>query len=204
MILASRSERRAQLLTDAGYHFVQVQPPFSDPATPDPDRSADPQRLAMDLALKKAQSCLSLLPIRGNTPSIIVAADTIIVSPQGRLIGQPIDRQDARRILDSLISQTHQVVTGVALMGCPDHQATCFADSTQVTIGPISHRQLMHYIDSQQWQGKAGGYNLSEIQDIWPVTVLGDPTTVIGLPMAKLARQLESWPTSNNHDQLEP
>lgn len=41
-------------------------------------------------------------------------------------------------------------------------------------------------MDREAWRGKAGGYNLAEIEGRWPMEVCGDPTTVVGLPMQRL------------------
>ncbi|MEZ6191532.1 MAG: Maf family protein [Phycisphaerales bacterium] len=185
LILASRSPRRAQLLRDAGFAFEQAAPPFNDPPQPDQSHPGPPSALAAYLAEQKA---LSLHPYLQQHPkALILAADTICVTDAGQLIGTPTDRDDARRMIQQFINQTHAVVTGVALLTINMDAPLTLADETHVALGPLNSAQLDEYLDSNTWQGKAGAYNLFERQHAgWPLTVTGDPTTVVGLPMQKL------------------
>ena len=58
-----------------------------------------------------------------------------------------------------------------------------WTDNTQNTVAT--------YMESGMWQGKAGGYNLSERHSAgWPLTWQGDPTSVMGLPMHRLTVEL--------------
>ena len=60
-------------------------------------------------------------------------------------------------------------------------------DQATVTWGDIDMSEVDQYIDSEQWRGKAGGYNLQDRIDAgWPITCAGDPATVMGLPMRRL------------------
>jgi len=66
------------------------------------------------------------------------------------------------------------------------------ADRAVVRVGPISDEQIEAYVASGEWRGKAGAYNLSErIEAGWPIECLGDPTTVMGLPMRRLPEWLK-------------
>lgn len=195
LILASRSSRRAKLLSDAGYRCCQVDPLFEDPATPEPRGLEEPQSLAMDLATQKARSVLGTKRVADAGEGVIVGADTIVVGPRGEMLGQPIDCQDAKRMLLSLINATHRVYTGVAMLGVGGQRGQVFYDDAWVKLGDVTPACLQDYLESGQWRGKAGGYNLFDLQHQWPFTVTGDPTTVVGLPMKKLAEHLAAWST---------
>jgi len=183
LILASRSPRRAQLLRGAGYWFTQADPPFDDPPQPAGDAGQSAEDLAGQLAGRKAMS------LRGHVPahSVILAADTICVGTDDQLIGQPKDRDDARRMIHHFMQREHGVVTGVALLTDGMDTPNILADRAVVALGALSDVQLTDYLESDDWQGKAGGYNLFDRQAAgWPLTVEGDDTTVVGLPMQKL------------------
>lgn len=187
LILASRSPRRAQLLRDAGYRFTQADPPFDDPPQPAGNTGQTAEVLAGQLAGQKA------LSLQGHTPvgSVTLAADTICVSTDDALIGQPRDRDDAERMIRDFMHRTHGVVTGVALLVDGMDTPTILTDRTNVTLGGVSDVQLADYLESGDWRGKAGGYNLFDRQAAgWPLTVEGDDTTVVGLPMRKLVPAL--------------
>jgi septum formation protein len=188
LILASRSPRRAQLLHEAGFHFHQADPPFHDPPQPIAN-GLSPQGLAMELAREKAMS------LRGHVElaeeGMILAADTLCVDGEGRLLGQPPDREAAKAMIASFVERAHEVVSAVALLGPGSQEPTCFADTAVVVFGEVTEGQLESYLRGEQWRGKAGGYNLFDRQAAgWPIRVEGDPTTVVGLPMRRLVPAL--------------
>lgn len=187
LILASRSPRRARLLEQAGYDFEQADPPFADPAQPTAD-GTPPSALAAQLARQKA---LSLRGACFGQDVVILAADTLCVSPDGGLIGTPETEDQARQILRRFAGRPHVVVTGVALLDPAWPQARSFADAAVVMLGQLEDQAIEQYLAIGAWRGKAGGYNLTERQQAgWPLHVQGDPTTVVGLPMQQLAEHL--------------
>ncbi|MDP7348403.1 MAG: Maf family protein, partial [Phycisphaeraceae bacterium] len=74
-----------------------------------------------------------------------------------------------------------------------DLRTQTLVDTATVHLGKVGPDELQRYLDTQQWRGKAGGYNLFERQNRWPLRVEGDPTTVVGLPMRKLVPTLLAW-----------
>lgn len=190
LILASRSPRRARLLKQAGYAYEQADPPFADP--PRPDEGGDPENMTVELARQKAMSLRDAGALDANLNAVILAADTVCVDEAGRNLGQPRDRDDAETMLRRFLGRTHRVVTGVALLARGDAEPESFADTAIVKMSPIPDHQLETYLDTNQWQGKAGGYNLADrLRAGWPIDVDGDPATVVGLPMRQLAARLE-------------
>ena len=170
------------MLRDAGFDITQQKPLFTDPPHPQ-SNGLSPRELAMDLARQKA---LSLRPTMADH-DLVLAADTLCVTADGRLIGTPIDLEQAHRMLHDLAGAAHQVVTGVALLGRLDLAPHLLADAATVMLGALSDSQIDDYLATDHWQGKAGGYNLTErVEAGWPLTVIGDPTTVVGLPMQAL------------------
>ncbi len=183
LVLASRSPRRAQLLREAGYDFTQADPPFDDPPQPAAEPGCSAKDLAGQLAGQKALSLQDHIP----PGAVILAADTICVGQDGQLIGQPKDRQHAAEMIRHFTQNAHQVVTGVALLTDHLQAPLILVDQSTVVLETLNDVQLDEYLDTDQWQGKAGGYNLFDRQAAgWPIQVQGDPTTVVGLPMKQL------------------
>eukprot|EP00752_Nemacystus_decipiens_P014062 g12498.t1 len=185
LILASQSPRRAQLLTEAGVVFEQRSPPFADPDQPPSHLEADEaEGYAQSLAMQKAQS----LAVEMDEPCLILAADTICVDDAFALVGKPRDPSHAEQMIRSFINTSHRVISGVVLIrlvsGERAEEVESFADTATVTFGQVADEQLAAYLATDDWQGKAGGYNLFDRQAAgWPIEVSGDPTTVVGLPM---------------------
>lgn len=203
LILASRSPRRAQLLQELGLPLLTFDPPFADP--PQPEHDPDPDAMAQRLAMAKAQSLLQDARYRQEKQpgDWIIAADTIVIAPDGQtLLGQPVDRQDAERMIRLMINATHRVTTGMAIIAidaqgdaCPvaDREAAKVIPTwAWVEVGPIPPDELKVYLETDDWRGKAGGYNLTQMQKQWPITCRGDWTAVVGLPMQKLRAILQS------------
>jgi len=191
LILASQSPRRARLLREAGLAFEQRSPPFEDPDQPPDELTGDQaEQYAIALAQRKAASLAETI----DPPRLILAADTICIDDQGRLVGKPIDRDDAERMLRAFVNTTHRVVTGVALLRVSAESeawACAFADTAMVSFGAINDDALRRYLATDDWRGKAGGYNLFDRRDAgWPIDVTGDPSTVVGLPMRRLTAEL--------------
>ena len=194
LILASRSQRRASLLRHAGYLFTQRVPPFADPDQPVQSRDLDPEDLAIQLATKKALSVLKILNLQKYDRTLVLGADTICVANGGELIGQPANREQARKFILGFVKCTHQVVTGIALVSNQSNEVQDLADTTTVEFGQINSTQVEKYLESEAWRGKAGAYNLIDRQAAgWPITVRGDPATVVGLPIRILQPLLAHW-----------
>jgi len=189
LILASQSPRRSELLREAGLAFEQMSPPFTDPDQPE-DESLDAEQHAMELALAKARSLAAVVA----GPALILAADTLCVDHDNRLVGKPRDRDHARAMLTRFVNSDHAVVSGIALLAVGDTapaEPVVFADRAVVSFGLLAAEAIEQYLDLNQWQGKAGGYNLFDRQAAgWPITVVGDPNTVVGLPMKRLIETL--------------
>lgn len=202
--LASRSPRRQQLLREHGVTFDADHPGIDD-AELEPGR-VTPGQWVTALAYLKARAGASKLadhrsatsaaePVSVNKPDpVFLGADTACVK-DGRLIGTPRTADEARDMIRTLRDGAHDVVTGVALIDPSSGQRLLFADTAHVEVGSISDTDIETYIQSGDWQGKAGAYNLSErIAAGWPIRYQGDPATVMGLPMRRLLKCLDRWP----------
>lgn len=165
---------------------------FEDPPSPE-DGGRDATAVAAGLAMRKLEAIPGAN--REGHPAVFLASDTVCVDHQGQLVGTPTSDKQAMGMLRGFVGRAHRVVSAVALRATGLHTPIVWADAASVVWGPIDTRELEAYVESGQWQGKAGGYNLSERVDAgWPIN-LGqgdDPATVMGLPMRGLIPVLES------------
>jgi len=204
LLLASRSPRRLRLLREAGFEVETIESGIDD-------RDLTPGHVTIAqwtaaLAHLKARAALRQLEAhaydefhahahdessnRGMPPSplhaLILGADTL-VEVDGRIIGQPRDADDARRIIRDLAQRSHDVITGVSVIHAPMGDEDLFVDIARVRVGRIPKASIDEYIGAGQWRGKAGAYNLSErLAAGWPIEYEGDPATIMGLPMRRL------------------
>ncbi len=185
LILASTSPRRAALLREAGFDFTRHDPGFDDSHVDFAD--APLVRAAEALAYLKASSVADRIE-RG----LVIGSDTMLAIAD-RPIGKPRDREHAAAMLDELFDHPHRAISAVALVDATDGRHILFHDIAEVTIARPDDAALGEYLESDAWAGKAGGYNLAELRQRWRFTVTGDPTTVVGLPMGKIARAVEAF-----------
>jgi septum formation protein len=184
-VLASASPRRRLLLAEAGIAVEVEPPPLDDAALPATDVPAE--WWAMSMAWLKGRAVAERRRATGAARGTILAADTVC-RVEGRSLGQPRDAEETRRMLRSFVEGAHDVISGVALLDLAGGARLLFFDRAQVTWGRIASDQVEAYVASGAWRGKAGGYNLAErLRAGWPIEVRGDPATVMGLPIRRLA-----------------
>ena len=188
IVLGSRSPRRQLLLQEAGIPHEVIISPIDDGHLR--AKGHDPRRWAMGLAYLKATAVAESARRDGLSTGTVLAADTICVI-DGEVIGQPVDGDHATSVLHAMVGRCHDVITGCCLLPIDGQRRHIFCDVTQVVWGEVSSEAIDAYVASEQWRGKAGGYNLAErLAQGWPITLHGDPATVMGLPMQLLEPML--------------
>jgi septum formation protein len=182
IVLASASPRRRELMAEAGYDFVVVPPHESAECGLRPGESAAElvSRLARQKAAEVAGRCDS---------GLVVGCDTV-VECGGQILGKPQDRAHARQMLESLRGQEHTVYSGLCLWSVPGDSPCVRVALTRLIMASISDRQLAEYLDSNQWQGKAGAFGYQDGHD-WLQILEGSASNVVGLPLELLAEMLQ-------------
>ncbi len=182
LILASRSPRRRQLLTAAGYHF-EVHPPSPEAETDELLPGETPAQLVCRLALQKAADVARRIPA-----GLIVACDTV-VQCDGRILGKPRDADDARQMLQLLSGREHQVLSGLCVWPIPHGTPELRLAVTRLRMDRLGREQLDEYIASGQWAGKAGAFGYQDRLG-WIHVLEGSESNVVGLPMELLVEML--------------
>ncbi len=177
IVLASASPRRAQLLSDMGFKYVQY------PANkPELELSEGPARgVALKIAKAKARAVYEEL---GRPDKMILAADTIVVL-DGRIMGKPTNEKDAYRMLARLSGKKHEVITAVSLIY--KGKTYSFASSTTVLFREMLHDEVLYYIEHYRPMDKAGAYAIQEWIGMCKIAhIEGSYTNVMGLPTEKV------------------
>ena len=180
-ILASASPRRREMLQHLGLDFCVV--------CADADESSeekDGQKLVELLATRKATAGLERLGKQGAlTPdTVILAADTVVVSPEGEILGKPRDKDDARRMLRALSGNTHRVISGICVIA--DGRTVSASEVTEVTFDVLSDAIIDAYIASGEPMDKAGAYGIQDTASLWIQGIRGDYFNVVGLPLHRV------------------
>lgn len=181
VVLASKSPRRQQLLSELGIKFrVEVIEGIKEdyPA----DMPAD--EVAQFLAMQKAD------PYHLRQNELLITADTIVVLDD-HVLGKPADEAQAHSMLRALSGRVHHVVTGVCVSFC--NEAFAFADTTEVEFARLSDAEIDHYIRHYRPMDKAGAYGIQEwIGYIGVKRINGCFYNVMGLPVPRLYELLKT------------
>jgi septum formation protein len=187
LVLASASPRRQELLRNAGIAFT-VQPADIDES---PQDGESPVECAQRLAREKALAVSPSRPL-----DCVLGADTIVVVDE-KILGKPRDTADAARMLRQLSGRTHEVVTGVCLVGPVGERRTesrelrAASETTRVTMCKISDKDISEYIATGEPMDKAGAYAIQGMASRWIPRIEGDYSNVVGLPVALVYRMLQ-------------
>lgn len=192
LILASASSGRRELLTKAGYSFT-VCPSGVD--EPDPSGVTGPATYVQHVAWLKAAAIAPMF-----SDAIVLAADSIAWNGS-QVIGKPVDRKDAQRILELLGGTEHELWSGVCLWVRPENWQLTWQERSLVRMKRLSQKELTAYLDSGAWEGKSGAYGIQSEGDPWVEVAAGSLSNVVGLPLESLKNRL-NWLTDRHESSL--
>ncbi|WVH08887.1 MAG: Septum formation protein Maf [Fluviibacter phosphoraccumulans EoVTN8] len=191
--LASKSPRRAELLTSMGVPFEMLQ--FTDDAGAqyEVDESVLPGEPPRDyvrrVAFDKAVHAVFYVRDRGLTERPLLSADTT-VALGNRILGKPADADEARDMLKALSGQAHEVLTSVVL--AHGHDIRQMLSVSQVRFMSLSDATIERYIASGEPFDKAGAYGIQGHAGVFVAETQGNFTGIMGLPVHETACLLES------------
>lgn len=183
--LASTSPRRRELLRRLGIRFRLQKPTASETDILKANRHLSPRRFAIECARAKA---LSVAPPARR--GFVLGVDTIVVL-DGRIMGKPRTRAEARRMLAALSGRTHQVISAVAVVQLPEARVRAGAEVTSVAFRRLSVEEIERYIATPEPYDKAGAYGIQERAGIFVRRITGCYLNVIGLPVPLALRLLK-------------
>lgn len=149
----------------------------------------DPQRLARRLALQKAKKIAQKF---SRKAVLVIGADTLIAIDK-KIIGKAKDREEARKILLQLKDKTHRIMTGIAVVEAKTGKYRTEVEETKVTFRDFTNKELEKFLDSGDWQGKAGCYGLQLRNFEFLKSHQGDYENILGLPLKKLISILKEF-----------
>jgi nucleoside triphosphate pyrophosphatase len=177
LVLASTSPQRRAILEQLAIAFDVVEPGYRE----DDPAGLDPAELVRAHAEGKARSV-------HTAGQVTLGVDTTVVLDD-RVYGKPADGEDAARMLFELSGRTHAVLSGLCLLGVGED--VLLHEVTDVTFRLLSHETVSAYLESGEWEGRAGAYAIQGLGGRLVERIEGDYLNVVGLPGALLVRLLE-------------
>ncbi len=176
IVLASGSPRRAEILASVGWPFTKVVPDIDETA-----RSGEsPDVYVIRLAKEKAEAVANDLP-----SSIVLGADTTVVI-NDQLLGKPEDAADAKRMIQMLADNWHDVLTGVAVVKRGSTLAGI--QRTRVKFAAMTEAEIDYLVDRGDPLDKAGAYAVQAQAALFIEGIDGDYWNVVGLPISLVYR----------------
>lgn len=180
LILGSASPRRLELLAQIGVTPDDVRPADIDET---PAKAELPRAYCARVTREKALA----VPLEAG--EIVLTADTTVALGR-RILGKPEDRDEAGAFLDALSGRRHRVITAVAVR---QGQALHFRDCVStVKLKRLSREEREAYLDTNDWQGKAGAYAIQGPAATFVPWISGSYSAIMGLPLYETALLLQA------------
>lgn len=197
IILASASPRRRELLTQIGLAFEVVVSKTEEKIT-----STEPARVVEELSAQKAEAVWEKLVLgardveqnRGESAMagiIVLGADTVVAC-DGKILGKPVDVENAVEMLRMLQGRGHEVYTGVTVLyeENGEKKVLTFHEKTIVHFCPMTETQIREYVATGDPMDKAGSYGIQGFCARYIRGIEGDYNNVVGLPVGRVYQEL--------------
>lgn len=181
LVLASASPRRRDLLTQIGLQADAIVPADIDES---PVVNELPVQTAQRLAVEKARAVAAL-----ESDAYVLAADTVVAVGR-RPLGKPESVDEARRFLGLLSGRRHRVLGGISVVA-PDGRVSDRLSTTIVRFKRLTEAEISSYLETNEWDGKAGGYAIQGYAAAFVPAISGSYTNVVGLDLAMARAMLE-------------
>ena len=184
LVLASRSPRRAEILSAVGWPFEMVAANI--------DESLFVSEAAVPYVRRLAQTKAEAVA-NNLTSGLVLGADTVVLIDE-KILGQPKDAEDARRMLKLLSGRWHEVLTAVALVRAEEGQVVAGHEKTRVRFAEMSAAEIDWYVATREPMDKAGAYAVQGRAALFVEEIQGDYFNIVGLPVRlvyKLARTMQ-------------
>ncbi len=190
VILASGSPRRQKYLEDLGIRFT-IRSAFINET---PVKGEDPGLFVVRMAREKAEAVSSQF-----YRNWVIAGDTAVCKGS-KILGKPVDNEEAVAMLMSLCGKEHTVRTGIFLCHGERKLSDYRLVATKVVFGDFDEATVRGYVGTGECLDKAGAYGIQGKGAFLVKSVEGSYSNVVGLPLYELLEMLQynqviaSWP----------
>jgi septum formation protein len=188
IVLASRSPRRRELLSDLGFEFEVHVPELNE----DPLAGESAIEHILRLSLAKA-----MLIAGYRRADLVIGADTIVVL-DNKILGKPSSPEHAVKMLKLLSGKPHTVYTGLSLVILDENIIRSDYDATRVIFNDLEPAAIIKYVESGEPLDKAGSYGIQGMGSFLVNHYEGEFDTVIGFPTKLFKRMFEEVASCRN------
>ena len=179
MILASNSQRRQEILKDAGFNFKVITSNIEEIS----DKKNITERI-LDIAEKKLEQIA-----KNNINEFVLAEDTV-VELDGKILGKPKNREEAFRFLKSLSGKVHRVITAYVFKNISKNILIREVVVSEVKFFDLDDDTINWYLDTDEPFDKAGAYGIQGYGRILVEKINGDYYSIMGFPISNFLENL--------------
>ncbi|MDU1662820.1 MAG: nucleoside triphosphate pyrophosphatase [Peptoniphilus harei] len=179
IILASNSPRRREILSNF-IDFTVISKEIDEIK----DDCFSPWTTVMALAYEKG-----IEVAKDNVEEIVLSADTL-VELDGKLLGKPKNREDAKIMIKSLSGKIHNVYTGYAIFKLSKKIKYVSYDKSSVKFYDLNDDEIEKYLNTLEYKDKAGAYGIQGKGSLLVEKIEGDYFNIVGFPIGKINRDL--------------
>lgn len=187
LYLASASPRRRELLGQIGLEFEVRVSNVQEEVT-----ASEPARVVEELSARKARAVFADLE-QELRQFLVIGADTVVAA-DGRILGKPADSRAAAEMLAMLSGRSHEVFTGVTVIGrtsAGQIREKTFHERTEVVFYAMSRAEIAGYVSTGDCLDKAGAYGIQGLFARYVKEIKGDYNNVVGLPVGRLYQEMK-------------
>ena len=179
MILASNSQRRQEILKDAGFNFRVITSNIEETS----DKKIITERI-LDIAEKKLEQIA-----KNNKNKFILAADTVVELDKN-IFGKPKDREEAFKFLKILSGKVHKVITAYVFKNISKNILIREVVISEVKFFDLDDETINWYLDTGEPCDKAGAYGIQGYGRILVEKINGDFYSIMGFPISNFLENL--------------
>ena len=179
MILASNSQRRQEILKDAGFNFKVITSNIEETS----DKKIITERI-LDIAEKKLEQIS-----KNNVNEFILAADTVVELDKN-IFGKPKDREEAFKFLKLLSGKIHRVITAYVFKNISKNILIREVVISEVKFFDLDDETINWYLDTGEPFDKAGAYGIQGYGRILVEKINGDFYSIMGFPISNFLENL--------------
>ena len=179
MILASNSQRRQEILKDAGFNFRVITSNIEEIS----DKENVIERI-LDIAEKKLEQIA-----KNNVNEFILAADTVVELDKN-IFGKPKDREEAFKFLKLLSGKIHRVITAYVFKNISKNILIREVVISEVKFFDLDDETINWYLDTGEPFDKAGAYGIQGYGRILVEKINGDYYSIMGFPISNFLENL--------------
>ncbi len=209
LVLASASPARKELLSWLEIPFAVLKTDSDETVYDDEEPSELVVRLASQKAEAAAQQIMGVknklfdmtdtsaqeesLKLRDAEVMegvVVLAADTTI-EVDGKIMNKPANKAEAQKMIEMLSGKSHKVLTGVCVIDVDSGERMVEYEESSVLVRNISSDEIQKYLETNEWKGKAGGYQIQKSMKAFVQDIEGSYTSIVGLPLLMVEDMLE-------------